>query len=176
MIVHNDIKGTEVAIISHLNSTMLRAFATAAPAPDIVTITGRENVLRIYRQMLRLASRLPDVAKREDTARIVRSGFKENSGVVDQEKLAALLREAESKVGFLKIVTPRAKVGSGGETRVVFRGGKEVEGIEGRRAEKAAHTNWDGKNMDPDSVSRHHQTLKRAGFSNHMQVQGPWGF
>jgi hypothetical protein len=34
------------------------------------------------------------------------------------------------------------------------------------------HTNWDGKNLDPDSVRRHKQQLKRAGFVNNLHAKG----
>ncbi len=37
-------------------------------------------------------------------------------------------------------------------------------------------SNWSGNNLDPDSVSMHKETLKRAGFRNHDQVLGPEGF
>lgn len=87
-----------------------------------------------------------------------------------------LLRQAESRLGFLKIATPRGKVGSKGATRAVYRDGKVLEGEEARKRDRAAHTNWDGRNMDPDSVRYHKQNLARAGFANHQQVIGPHGF
>ena len=37
-------------------------------------------------------------------------------------------------------------------------------------------SNWTGSNMDPDSVKRHYRGLQRAGFKDHAQVQGPYGF
>lgn len=87
-----------------------------------------------------------------------------------------LLRQAESRLSFLKMATPRGKVGSKGKTRAVYRDGKVVEGEEARRRDKARHSNWDGRNMDPDSVRYHKQNLARAGFANHRQVIGPHGF
>lgn len=33
-------------------------------------------------------------------------------------------------------------------------------------------TNWHGKNLDPDAVSRHTHTLKRAGFKNNRHAKG----
>lgn len=33
-------------------------------------------------------------------------------------------------------------------------------------------TNWHGSNLDPDSVSRHNRSLKRAGFQNNRHAKG----
>ena len=51
-----------------------------------------------------------------------------------------------------------------GTTRFVY-------GKEGKR-EKAAFTNWDGSNLDPDSVSRHYHSLNRAGFRDNAHAKG----
>jgi len=48
--------------------------------------------------------------------------------------------------------------------------GKFVEGRGGKRDK--AMTNWDGKNMDPDSVSRHYRGLNRAGFVDNNHAKG----
>lgn len=74
------------------------------------------------------------------------------------------------------MVTPRGKVGSTGATRVVYRDGKVIEGAEARKRDKAVHNNWDGRNLDPDSVRFHQKNLARAGFANHQHVIGPHGF
>lgn len=91
-------------------------------------------------------------------------------------KVKELLRQAESRLSFLKIVTPKNRVGSAGETRAVYRDGKVMEGEQARQRDKARHSNWDGRNLDPDSVRKHTQNLARAGFANHRQVIGPHGF
>lgn len=87
-----------------------------------------------------------------------------------------LLREAESRLSFLRIATPRGRVGSAGATRAVYRDGKVMDGAKARQHDKARHSNWGGGNLDPDSVRHHRQNLARAGFANHRQVLGPHGF
>ncbi|CAM9491716.1 unnamed protein product, partial [Sphacelaria rigidula] len=87
-----------------------------------------------------------------------------------------LVREAESTLGYLNIVTPKRKVGSAGSTTSVYRDGKVLNGEEARRRQKARHSNWDGRNMDPESVSRHQRSLARAGFRDNADVIGPHGF
>lgn len=87
-----------------------------------------------------------------------------------------LLREAESRLSFLKIATPRGRVGSAGATRAVYRDGKVMDGEKARQRDKARHSNWGSGNLDPDSVRQHKQNLARGGFANHQQVLGPHGF
>ncbi|CAM9091123.1 unnamed protein product, partial [Phaeothamnion confervicola] len=136
-----------------------------------------KHILHVYKQLLAMSRRLPSEKEREAALRGVREGFRGNLGVQDQERVGTLLREAESRLGFLKIVTPgRGGRVDGGQTRIVYRGGKALEGAEARRRDRAAHANWSGSNLDPDAVTRHRQTLGRAGFMDHAQVMGPGGF
>ena len=87
-----------------------------------------------------------------------------------------LLKEASSRLGFLKMVTPRGgQPGQGGRARVVYRDGKVLEGGEVRKRDRTV-SNWDGGNMDPEKVAYHKKNLARAGFQNHQQVLGPYGF
>ncbi|CAM9739879.1 unnamed protein product [Hapterophycus canaliculatus] len=139
-------------------------------------LASREHVLNIYRQLLTLSKRLPTAQQRDDAVQGVRESFRASTKVTDPSKVNELLRQAESRLGFLKMATPRGKVGSKGSTRAVYRDGKVMEGEEARKHDKARHSNWDGRNLDPDSVRFHKQNLARAGFANHQQVIGPHGF
>ena len=38
--------------------------------------------------------------------------------------------------------------------------------------DKAKWSNWDGSNMDPDSVARHNRSLRRAGFRDNAHAKG----
>ncbi|CAN0542881.1 unnamed protein product [Ectocarpus sp. 12 AP-2014] len=141
-----------------------------------VPLASRDHALNVYRQLLSLSKRLPSGQQRDDAVQSVRESFRANAGVTDPSKAHELLRQAESRLGFLRMATPRSKVGSKGSTRAVYRDGKVMEGEEARKHDKAKHSNWDGRNMDPDSVRYHKQNLARAGFANHRQVIGPHGF
>jgi hypothetical protein len=35
-----------------------------------------------------------------------------------------------------------------------------------------AYSNWNGKNMDPDSLKKHNQLLNRAGFRDNNHAKG----
>ena len=65
----------------------------------------------------------------------------------------------------MKMITPKSswKEGEGGITRLVI-GSDDKKG--------RVVTNWHGKNLDPESVSRHKHTLKRAGFMNNRHAKG----
>ena len=43
------------------------------------------------------------------------------------------------------------------------------------QAEKIVISNWDGSNLDPDSVSRHNHHLDRLGYQNNAHAKGPYG-
>ncbi|CAN0070290.1 unnamed protein product [Scytosiphon promiscuus] len=143
-----------------------------------VPLASREHVLNLYKQLLTLSKRLPTAQQRDDAVQGVRESFRASVEVTDPSKASKklLLRQAESRLGFLKMATPRNRVGSKGATRAVYRDGKVMEGEEARKHDKARHSNWDGRNLDPDSVRFHKQNLARAGFANHQQVIGPHGF
>ena len=75
--------------------------------------------------------------------------------------------QANSALGYLKIVTPKSSHGKKqeGKTTVTFGESKYTDNGK-------AVSNWTGKNMDPDSVKRHQNTLKRAGFKNNSDAKG----
>lgn len=115
--------------------------------------------------MLKLARSLP-ASQRPDSIQRIREGFRLNISETDPQKMQQLLKHAQSTLGYLKIVTPRRASGSSQEgiTRIAFGESKEQPG--------RAISNWTGKNMDPDSVKRHYQSLKRAGFKNNTHAKG----
>ncbi|KAG5189653.1 hypothetical protein JKP88DRAFT_147878, partial [Tribonema minus] len=132
-------------------------------------------VIRIYRHLLKSARRLPKPAERADAFQQVREGFKAHMHESSQEKLAQLLNQAQSRLSYLKIVTPRDARNQEGAVKVVYQDGKLVEHVQTDRP-RAPISNWTGSNMDPDSVSRHRHTLSRAGFKDHGHVLGEHGF
>ena len=128
-------------------------------------MSARANVLSKYRQLLKGASKLPDSSKRQEALTEVRKQFRANSEI-GSEEVAALLDKANSSLGYLKIITPRGRQESQtGVTKLVF--GPET-GPSGRKAT----TNWTGSNLDPDSVRRHQNILKRAGFKDNKTAKG----
>jgi len=125
------------------------------------------NIIEVYRNMLRLVQRMSPEKKRLETLSLVRKEFRYNASEEDPSRVAALLSKANSSMGYLKIVSPKAP-GTGqqtGRTRITF-------GAEGKK-KSTITSNWTGANPDPDSVARHYHQLKRAGFTDNKSVTGP---
>ena len=120
----------------------------------------------MYRNMLRLARKVSPEEKRVEVLDSVRREFRRSVTETNEEKIEELLNKANSSLGYLKMITPRSRAHNkdSGRTRIVY-------GEDGPREAKAV-SNWTGKNMDPDSVKRHYNGLKRAGFSDNRSVVG----
>lgn len=118
----------------------------------------------MYRRLLKSAKSLP-LDKRHESVNQIRIAFRDSSGETDPEKIRKLLEHAQSSLGYLKIVTPKRAGGTQtGVTKIVFGNKSAPQG--------KAVSNWTGSNMDPDSVRRHYQTLKRAGFRDNNHAKG----
>lgn len=118
----------------------------------------------MYRKLLSVAARLP-AAKRADQIQMIKLEFRRNHQEHDPARIDELLKRANSNLGYLRIVTPRRAAEQQGVTRIVFGDADPA------RPAKAV-SNWTGRNMDPDSVKRHYNSLKRAGFSDNRSVKG----
>ena len=91
------------------------------------------------------------------------------------DELKTLVEKAASTLGYLKIITPRSKQSEKqtGSVKIVY------EVADGSKRSRTGQTpvhkvmsNWTGSNMDPDQVSRHNRSLKRAGFKNNSDAKG----
>eukprot|EP01039_Chlorochromonas_danica_P000888 gene887-969_t len=118
--------------------------------------------LSMYKNLMKFASRLP-ANKREESLKRIREEFRKNSQEHNPEQVAEMLKFASSTLGYLKIVTPRSVKEQRGHTRIVFGDASNPS---------KAVSNWTGSNMDPDSVSRHYRSLKRAGFTDNKSAKG----
>ena len=104
--------------------------------------------------------------KRLESLQQIRNEFKKNAYEVDEDAVSEHLKKANSTLSFMKIITPKRSKEQSGSTKIIF--GKDQSGV----VTKKAVTNWHGGNMDPDSVSRHYNGLKRAGFYNNSHAKG----
>mmetsp|Transcript_3975 Transcript_3975/g.5525 ORF Transcript_3975/g.5525 Transcript_3975/m.5525 type:complete len:139 (+) Transcript_3975:104-520(+) len=128
------------------------------------------SVKTIYRQLFKVARNL-EPKKQKEVFQQIREGFNEHKRETDEIRIAELLDKASSKLGFLRMITPKTERQSGIQ-RLVMVNGKLVEGVSGSRKGEHVISNWDGSNMDPDSVSRHYASLKRAGFQDNSHAKG----
>jgi len=125
-----------------------------------------------YRSLGRLVNRLPEPKAGSSSSALcpeqswedLRSAFRKP--LSETESLEDRLKEADKKVSFLRMVTPKsANESTGG--RWIYGSSKS-----GNRKGTKVHTNWDGKNLDPCSVKQHKYQLKRMGFRNNAHAKG----
>ena len=126
------------------------------------------QVLSMYRNLLKLAYKLKPIDKRKNAILQIQNDFRTNINEEDKDKVRIMLEKANSSLGYLKIVTPRniSTYEQKDSIKLIF------GDINQQKQSKAAVSNWTGSNLDPDSVRRHHQSLKRAGFKNNHDVKG----
>lgn len=128
------------------------------------------QVRQKYRDLAKLVKRLPDNTL-EKSLDELRTAFRKP--LKDGESLEARLQAADDRMSFLRIITPKETTSNQGG-RWVYKDGQRLEGqtATSRDSSGKVHTNWDGKNLDPCSVKRHNQQLKRAGFVNNSHAKG----
>mmetsp|Transcript_12940 Transcript_12940/g.41036 ORF Transcript_12940/g.41036 Transcript_12940/m.41036 type:complete len:110 (-) Transcript_12940:209-538(-) len=90
--------------------------------------------------------------------------------LTDEAEIARLVKVFEDKVAYARMTTTR-RAEQTGRSRVIY--GKNGQKLSvGTPRDKARWTNWDGANLDPDSVKRHYQNLNRAGFRDNAHAKG----
>jgi len=126
----------------------------------------KTRVLGLYREMLRHAQNLP-IAKRMDALSQIKSEFKANiAKSASSEVLAPLLAKAESKLGYLRIVSPRrgrVSQSAGQAQHWVLRDGELVEGYS-----KRARADFLDQRLDPDDIARHKRLLEFVFLPNSL--------
>jgi len=133
--------------------------------------TAPDNIRKAYRTLARLIQRLPE--KQVPMARNqLRGDFRREFR--DGETTSDRMQRAGEQIAYLRIVTPKDRA-SNQSGRWLYKDGERIEGGQGSNSITGGgrvHTNWDGSNLDPCSVKRHNQTLRRAGFKNNLHAKG----
>ena len=130
-------------------------------------------VLGTYRSLIRLVRRLPEPNK-QSAWKELRESYRNNAHESSTETITHLIEEAGKKIAFLRIITPKSRAAAQtGETRWVYkRGGDKEHGDASARKTGQVVSNFDGSNLDPCSVKRHNNHLKRMGFVNNLHAKG----
>lgn len=132
-----------------------------------IKIMASSHVLSMYRNLLKSAHKLKPIDKRNNAILQIKNDFRININEEDKDKVRIMLEKANSTLGYLKIVTPRNILTYEQKDSI-----KLVFGDINKQKQNKAVSNWSGSNLDPDSVKRHHQILKRAGFKNNQDMKG----
>eukprot|EP00563_Minutocellus_polymorphus_P021121 CAMPEP_0197718922 /NCGR_PEP_ID=MMETSP1434-20131217/2883_1 /TAXON_ID=265543 /ORGANISM="Minutocellus polymorphus, Strain CCMP3303" /LENGTH=154 /DNA_ID=CAMNT_0043303617 /DNA_START=22 /DNA_END=486 /DNA_ORIENTATION=- len=151
----------------------------SAAAAAAAAATPRTTVLSTYRILSRLVRCMPE-SKQAPALQELREGYRKNISA-PQDQVQDLINEAGKKIAYLRIITPKrewtgsaagAERSEDGTTRWVYSSDGKSDGKGTVRKSGQVHSNWDGSNMDPCSVKRHNQQLKRAGFANNLHAKG----
>lgn len=136
--------------------------------------TAISPVIQAYRTLGTLIRRLPKQQQRQAKQQL-RNEFRKHVNA-EESNIPALLEVANKKIAFLRIITPKDKSRDGeqkGTSNFIYdKNGELDENGVPKMQLKARHTNWDGNNMDPCSVKRHFNGLKRMGFRNNDHAKG----
>lgn len=122
-----------------------------------------------YRTLAQLV-KLLDRKSQEKGWQELRTSFRKP--LAGGESLDNRLKVADEKESFLRIMTPKKRsLNQGG--RWIYKDGEKVAGDSGTKIVNGrVVSNWNGKNLDPDSVRLHDKQLKRAGFLNNAHAKG----
>ena len=161
--------------LAHSSNGNLRSTCSTMSA---AAATQRTTVLSTYRILSRLVRCMPE-SKQAPALQELREGYRKNLSA-PQDQVDELINEAGKKIAYLRIITPKrewtgsaAERSEDGTTRWVYSSdGKSADSKGTVRKSGQVHSNWDGKNLDPCSVNRHNQQLKRAGFVNNLHAKG----
>lgn len=123
----------------------------------------RHTAVGVYRKLFRRVVLLP-VDRREGALSQLRSEFREHANVTDVAEISRLLLAANSKLAYLRMITPTPRVEKGQSTGTfVYRDG-ELQAGRGRDPGGARHSAYDGSNLDPEAVARHQRLIDRQHF------------
>lgn len=103
----------------------------------------------------------------------VRSQFR--APLLQSQSPESRLKEAQKKLSFFKMTSVRVKPRHGSENPklYVYKDGTKYTNTNGTFRDDKGRTisNWDGNNLDPEMVKRHHKSLKRMGFANNAHAK-----
>jgi hypothetical protein len=141
---------------------------------NMAASTSSAAVRNVYRELLHLAKQQkPKGTETQPVTAIqeVRTRFR--GPLAADQTVESRLKIAQDRLSFLRITTTKIKP-RGQAGRWVYRNGQRLENFNGtlRDDKGRVHSSFDGKNMDPEMVSKHVKNLNRAGFVNNLHAKG----
>jgi hypothetical protein len=118
----------------------------------------RQVVLGLYKEILRYARFAKAPEGQAPYFEQAKAEFRLNMNASGEDLLQKLVAKAQSKLGFLKVISPRKKgTIATGKQHFVFR---EGEGLVNTESVKARKTAFMDKRIDPDDLARHKRLLE----------------
>ena len=135
-----------------------------------------QTIVVLYRKMLKQSLLLPTIEKRANTINEIRTSFRNFKSETNEDIIKQQLKKANDKFGYLCMITPKRVHTEtpqiDGKSQFVKVEGewKNINAIDDdiTKKDKATWSNWGMGNLDPDSVRKHEQLLRRQHF-----VDGP---
>lgn len=129
----------------------------------MATVSHRQGVLRKYKELLRLVERLPSERNPSSSYERARAEMRRGREETDEERIVELRRQLDTRIAFLRSVTPR-RPGERTQARegtfVACRG----EVVEGQAEQETGRRASTGVLSWEDAKKKHHQLLKRQHF------------
>jgi hypothetical protein len=159
----------------HKNTTLLVYNFTLLLIGTCITMATTAKALKastvrtVYRELARLIKLTPDATKSQ---KMLQTDFRKPLG--PESSVEQRLEVAEQKLSFLRMTTVKTRP-SGQSGRWIYKDGEKLQSDAGgtlRDSKGRVISNFDGNNMDPESVTRHRKSLKRAGFVNNEHAKG----
>lgn len=130
------------------------------------------NVRKAYRDLYHILRQMPAKEQPKHLGEL-RTRFRQP--LAPPESAQDRLRKAHDRAAFLRITTVKTKP-RGESGRWIYKNGQrlhaDAESGTLRDGNGKVVSNWDGKNLDPDSIKRHRKQLHRAGFVNNYHAKG----
>jgi hypothetical protein len=154
-----------------------RPISTSTISPDLYYLTmattasalKSHTIHKVYRELARLIKLTPDATKSQ---KMLQTDFRKPLG--PEGSVEQRLEVAEQKLSFLRMTTVKTRP-SGQSGRWIYKDGEKLQSDAGgtiRDSKGRVVSNYDGANMDPEMVTRHRKSLKRAGFVNNEHAKG----
>lgn len=135
-------------------------------------MSAATQVRKAYRDLFHILRQMP-AKERPKLHDELRTRFR--LPLAANETVHDRIRKATDRAAFLRITTVKTQP-RGESGRWIYKDGQRLEsdGATGtlRDAQGRVVSNWDGKNLDPESVTRHRKQLHRAGFVNNNHAKG----
>ena len=130
------------------------------------------RALQLYRSLLRTSRLIRSAEESQQTELQVKSLFREHQHESDEGRINELLDQAQSRLRFLRVKTPRSAYQRKYKphVRMVMQDGDlvEIDGSEGQGKDMAFYKDQSG--IDPESLRRHHKLLRRQHFMDRPPI------
>jgi len=125
----------------------------------VIRALHKQSVLSIYRELLRTTAKITDKIERDNALNKTIKTFHERSKELEPDKIWKFISEAEKRLSFLKMTTPRSITRNPQQPSktFVYKNGVVVEGVSEKKGIKGFHDD----RVTSNDWERHWASVKR---------------